>query len=279
MAERAEYVSCNLCGNDDTTVYLKLDGFSYQRCRRCGLVYQNPRPVFGDLEKRYGANYFDYEYGNQENFFKLMQLGLRDIGFDSLFQTRPPRGTFLDIGCATGLLLNEMKGKGWDCRGVEICRESAEYAMRQFGLDIFIGTLEEAAFPESTFNAVHLSHLIEHVPNPRALLLEIRRILKPYGYMILTTPNAGGLQARCSRATWRSAIADHVYLFSKRTMGQMLRTTGFTVLKQISWGGIPAGKRPGYVKRPADRLAKLFNLGDVMLFHCSPSTSQEGGIP
>jgi SAM-dependent methyltransferase len=271
MKERLESISCNLCGRDETRLFLAVNGFSYRQCVACGLVYQNPRPVFRDLKRRYGADYFVYESSNEDNFFNLMKLGLRDAGFDGFYGPGKGAGqgrTFLDIGCATGRLLNHVKGMGWRTRGVEICRESADYGRRTYGLDIFVGTLEEASFPDRSFDVVHLSHLIEHVPDPKALLIEIRRVMTRDGHLLLTTPNVGGLQARFSGASWRSAIADHVFLFSKRTMRSFLTGLGFGVEKQVSWGGIPLGKRPACVKRPADKLAKLFNVGDVMLFHC-----------
>jgi 2-polyprenyl-3-methyl-5-hydroxy-6-metoxy-1,4-benzoquinol methylase len=268
-----------MCGSEETELFLQLDGFGYQQCSNCGLVYQNPRPVFSDLKKRYGDNYFTYEITNQVNFFELMKLGLKDIDFDSLFCHNGEKKKFLDIGCATGLLLNHMKRKGWDCFGVEICGESAEYAKTHFSLNVFVGTHEQASYPQSFFHAVHFSHLIEHVPDPSGLLLEVKRILKPDGYMVLTTPNVSGMQARVAGKNWRSAIPDHVYLFSKKTMKSLLCKTGFEVLKQVSWGGIPAGKGPSYIKKPVDRLAKTFNFGDVMLFNCRPASHTTVAAP
>ena len=270
MPEALEEISCNICNSKKATPFLKMDGFAYQKCVNCSLVFQNPRPVFDDLKKRYAENYFDYEISNQENFFALMKLGLKDIRFDEFYKDDMKKKRFLDIGCATGLLLNHMKSKGWITKGVEICKQSAEYGIKNFGLDVFTGTLEEAAFPDGDFDAVHFSHLIEHVPDPKALLLEVRRILKRNGGMILTTPNAGGLQARVAKDIWRSAIPDHIYLFTKKTMKALLESTKYKIIKQLSWGGIPAGKRPGVIKKPADRLAKFFNVGDVMLFYCTP---------
>jgi len=271
MPEALEDIECKLCGSRDRDLFLPVDRFTYQKCKNCGLVYQNPRPVFQDLRKRYGDGYFEYEISNQKNFFKLMKLGLLDIGFDGIFGARVKEDRrFLDIGCATGLLLNHMKGKGWITKGVEICEASARYGIDNFGLDVFIGTLEEAALPEGSFDAVHFSHVIEHVPDPAGLLDEVRRILKPGGHIVCTTPNVAGLQARVSKGSWRSAIPDHIYLFSKRTLKRLLLGRGYRILKQVSWGGIPIGKRPGYIKKPVDRCAKLFNFGDVMLFHCTP---------
>ena len=83
MAEETERVRCGICGGAETEPFLQMEGFSYKRCKSCGLVYQNPRPVFRDLRKRYSDDYFQYEHENQENFFHLMKLGLRDIRFDT----------------------------------------------------------------------------------------------------------------------------------------------------------------------------------------------------
>lgn len=272
MAKETAEVMCSICGSTEARPFLKMDGFSYKRCVRCGLVCQNPRPVLGELRKRYSEGYFQYELENQKNFFNLMKLGLRDIRFDTFScNTLHESRRFLDIGCATGLLLNHVRDKGWKTNGVEICRPSVAYARRMFGLDIFVGTLEEASFPDDSFDVVHFSHVIEHVPEPREMLLEVRRVVKENGHVIVTTPNVDGWHARVAGSEWRSAIPDHIYLFSKSTLRWLLELTGFEIVRQVSWGGIPIGKRPGFVKKPADRLAKLLNIGDVMLFYCRPN--------
>ena len=272
---RLESVKCNICGSDKSKLFFKVDNFEYRKCENCGLVYQSPRPVFDDLKTNYKDNYFEYEISNQKNFFNLMKLGLKDINFDGIYGEKVKGSKkFLDIGCATGMLLNHMKQKGWNTKGVELCRESAEYGIKNYGLDISIGTLFDASFPDNYFDVVHLSHLIEHVPDPKALLIEIHRILKKDGHIILTTPNVDGWHARIVKNKWRSAIPEHVFLFSKKSMKTLLDITGFRILKQESWGGMPVDRRrPIFLKKPTDKLAKLLNVGDVMLFHCSPKVS------
>ena len=262
--EKFQNVVCNLCGSDSYRDYILCDGFKFVKCRVCGLVYQNPQPVFEDLRKRYGENYFDYELTNDENFFNLMQLGLKDIGFFDLeeFDNR----CFLDIGCATGMLVEDMQKRGWDARGVEICEASARYGIEKRGTRIFIGSLDEAKFPDSSFSVIHLSHLIEHVPDPKALLFEIKRILTENGMVIITTPNVEGFQARLFRNKWRSAIVDHLTLFSKATLKQLFYRAGFTVTKAVTWGGLAKGTVPGFTKKPVDVLAKRFGFGDVVLY-------------
>ncbi|HUI69473.1 MAG TPA: class I SAM-dependent methyltransferase, partial [Spirochaetia bacterium] len=170
------------------------------------------------------------------------------------------------IGCATGMLLESMQRKGWKGKGVDICRESAEYGRTHRGVDIFPGTLQEAGFPDASFSVIHFSHLIEHVPDPRGFLTDVLRILKPGGLAVITTPNVDGFQARLFKTGWRSAIADHLVLFSRRTLGRVLNESGFRTLTTVTWGGLAVGTAPTVIKKPVDRLAKKLGFGDVVLF-------------
>lgn len=263
--ERKTGIACPVCGGGETRPGFSLPECAFVRCLTCGLVYQNPQPLFDDLKGRYARAYFEYEIENEDNFFELMRLGLRDIGFDESFFTSVPGKTFLDIGCATGKLLDVMQHLGFSVQGVEICEESARYGMATRRVPIFIGPLEAAAFPENAFSFIHFSHLIEHVPDPYRFLQEVKRLLAPNGYAIITTPNIDGLQARLFRAAWRSAIPDHLFLFSKTTLGRLLARAGLTVHRTVTWGGLARGSVPAWLKRPVDVLAKRLGFGDVML--------------
>ncbi len=266
-SERTVRVHCPLCSGDGVEPFLDCGGFRFVRCDSCGLVRQDPQPVFDDLRERYDEEYFRYEIENERNFFQLMLLGLQDIRFERSAEAIPAEGRrFLDIGCATGMLLEHMRVRGWQVQGVEICRPSAEYGIRTRGVPIHIGPLEEARFPEGSFRTVHFSHLIEHVNDPRAFLGEVYRVLAPGGQAVIVTPNVKGLQARLLGPKWRSAIADHLFLFDPISLGRLLGEVGFRTVAVKTWGGIARGLAPAWIKGPLDRLAKRFGFGDVMLF-------------
>ena len=264
-AERSAEVSCPLCGGARYSPWLSGEGFRFVRCAGCSLVYQNPRPVFEDLRKRYDSAYFSYELENERGFLELIRLCMRDIDFDGLTGSFPCPRRFLDIGCATGMLVEEMKRRGWEARGVDVCRESAEFGMKERGIHIDIGTLEESRYPDGSFDAVHFSHLIEHVPDPRSFLSEVRRVLASGGIAVMATPNIEGLQARIFQGKWRSAIPDHLTLFGVTTLRRLLAETGFSTEKTVTWGGIARGMAPQWIKKPLDFMAKKFGFGDVML--------------
>lgn len=265
VGTRYRTIVCGICGSASYRDSMRTDEYNFVRCRGCGVTYQNPQPTEESLLERYGSDYYRYEIENERNFFRLMLLGLEDIRFHSLEGLERP-STFLDIGCATGMLLEHMRGRGWVTRGVELCAQSAEHARKARGLEVFHGTLEEAALDAESCRVVHFSHLIEHVIEPRGFLTEVHRVLEPGGYAVIVTPNIQGFQARLLGSRWRSAIADHLYLFSPATLRRLLEDVGLRVERRVTWGGIAQGLAPAFLKVPLDRLAKRFGFGDVMLF-------------
>lgn len=232
-------------------------------------------PEARELTGRYDESYLSYELANEDAFFHLMQLTLEDFGFFPLAEERGfGKGKFLDVGCATGRLLLHLKDLGWKVQGVEVCRPAADYGRLHRDLAIATLPLEQCSFGAHSFDVVHASHLIEHLEDPRSFLGEVHRILSPRGLLMLTTPNEASLQARVMGKKWRSLIEDHVHLFSARNLGRLLEEQGFTILKQVTWGGIPQGMAPGPVKKAVDTLAKTLGFGDVVAFLARPGSSQ-----
>ena len=268
--ERSRPVACNLCGGSlFKKSFACRDGqaaFFYVRCAGCALIQINPQPAPEAVRARYGrygGDYLSYETANEAAFLRLQELALRDAGFFGLERKYGP-GRLLDVGCATGALIARLEERGWTARGVEISGPQAEYC-RARGLEVSGRPLEENGFPGESFDAVTASHLVEHLNNPRSLVREIFRILKRGGRLYMTTPNADGFQARLLGGRWRSAIFDHLYLFSRATLSALLKSEGFRVERCRTWGGLAAGTAPKPVKVLFDRTAKLLGAGDVMI--------------
>ncbi|MDR1105022.1 MAG: class I SAM-dependent methyltransferase [Treponema sp.] len=286
-AGESRLIPCALCGSLVFKPALACEGFSYVRCTRCGLVQMNPQPSAGAVAGRYtsayGKEYLAYELENERNFLRLQEFALRDAGFDELEHGLlgpaakgqsgggaggPSAPRVLDVGCATGALLEKLRDRGWAVRGLEIS-PSAGYARDVRALDVRSLPLEKSGLEDGSFDAVLASHLIEHLNDPALFIREAARVLAPGGRLFITTPNISGLQARFSGGRWRSAIFDHLYLFSAATLSALLVKEGFSPEKTATWGGLAEGTAPPFIKRAADRAAKRFGFGDVMIIRAA----------
>jgi SAM-dependent methyltransferase len=264
-------IPCAFCDGGVFRPALYCESFSYVRCRNCGLVQMNPQPKAAEVRERYGNvhgdDYLAYETANEAAFLALQLKTLEDAEIRLIEERFFPAGRrrFLDVGCATGALLEKIRERGWEVSGVEISAQMAEYGRKNRGLPISTLPLEENGFAKNSFDMIHASHLIEHLNNPAVFVREAYRILSSGGLFLVTTPNIAGMQAKLLGGRWRSAIYDHLYLFSVKTLAALLRREGFVIEQVVTWGGLAQGLAPLPVKRIADRLVKKIGLGDVMM--------------
>jgi len=258
---------CPLCGATKCRGEWPAQGIVFKRCAVCGLWRQDPQPQAHAIVARYGDDYLAYETARHLEYRGIALRSLVEAGLEPARSVAADgsRLSMLEIGCATGALLSAFAEAGWDATGVEVGASMAAYARSTFGLNVLQGTIETAGLQACAFNAVIATHLVEHLNDPRSFLREVRRTLRPDGALWLVTPNAAGFQALLKGKDWRSAIRDHLYLFSVRTLRALLSDEGFSVDHVGTWGGWPAGMRPRCLKKPVDAAAKRLGWGDVMV--------------
>jgi 2-polyprenyl-3-methyl-5-hydroxy-6-metoxy-1,4-benzoquinol methylase len=200
-----------------------------KKCRACGMCLVNPLGDFmGENETQ---EYFINEYlplylTHRENSLAERRAHISAIRRYARLSDHP---LHLDVGCATGSMLQEAKGAGWHSTGVETSEFAADYAAQHSGCPVYAGTLEKAAFRSESFDVVTLMDVIEHVPNPSALMEEIFRVLRPGGVLFVVTPNFASffvwLYGPKAYGVWPE---HHVVYFQPATMRKLLRKSGFT---------------------------------------------------
>lgn len=138
----------------------------------------------------------------------------------------------LDIGCSSGGLLRSAVQHGFDAEGVEPAPQAAEFA-KSAGLRVFQGYLEEARFPASSFDAVTLMEVIEHLPDPGALLKEVWRVLKPNGVLVVGTGNGTSWTVQLVGACWGyfqvAEHGGHISFFNPMSLELLAQRCGFRV--------------------------------------------------
>jgi SAM-dependent methyltransferase len=143
----------------------------------------------------------------------------------------PHPGRALDIGCGQGTFLRLLKREGWECHGTELTEKSASRASG-FGIPVSVGEIEENQFPPYSFDLITLWHVLEHLPEPPKTLKILTRLLKKGGILAISTPNIDSLQAEVGRGQWFHLDPPrHLYLFSPRTLEQMMESLRFQLLE------------------------------------------------
>jgi SAM-dependent methyltransferase len=189
------------------------------RCTSCGLVRQDP-PSNAHYEDAEDPDYLDEQEGLRVTFRRTL---------DTIDSYRKPPGRFLDVGCGPGMLVEEAAAKGWDAMGVELSVWAVAEAKSR-GLDVRQQTLDEVDLEPGSVDAASLADVIEHVPDPLAIMRRLHELMAPGGVVFLATPNVDSVVAKVLRRWWWSVLPGHIWLFSEKTLVKLLHDSGFAVL-------------------------------------------------
>ena len=148
----------------------------------------------------------------------------------------------LDLGCGTGDFLKILELKNKKIEGVEISSKAAQIG-RKKGYKITISDLHNLfPYQKNTFNTITAGEIIEHIYDTDFFLKEVRRILKPNGFLILSTPNIATLGRRLMLLfginplieTSLSQGSGHIRYFTKKSLQDLLEKHGFKIIKFTS---------------------------------------------
>ncbi len=229
--------ACFLCGASRWQVRCRIGAYEVRECQGCGLCRTHPIPdksAYLDINRSlYTAERRILTYDSRRA--ELRKRYTRQLDQIERLHGAPGK-TLLDVGCSIGVFASAAKARGYQVRGVELAEETARYAQATFGLDVFCGTLEEAHYPDQSFDVVTLWDVLEHVGNPIGLLCETRRILKDGGLLVVQCPNVRSKMASIGGERWIWwTVPDHLTHFDPNTMTRLLRRCGFAVASMETW--------------------------------------------
>jgi 2-polyprenyl-3-methyl-5-hydroxy-6-metoxy-1,4-benzoquinol methylase len=280
-------LSCPVCTSDRPGHYLALQTSTgkvpYFKCPDCSLVFQDPDFPFV-AEEIYNADYIQKRSQDPGDLnTSIPRERTAEYYYRWLKKYVPPKGNLLEVGCATGISLKVARGHGWKVYGVEVNGSAAMIAKNILKEDVVrVGHLNDAMFPDGFFSLVTLFDVIEHIPHPMEFMATLHKKIAPGGSIFFLTPNIDTASFRMLREKWPHFVAEHLLLYSPRSLDRLLKESGFKLRshgwarKYLSIGMLKthAENHPnGLIYKPVSRvlgaspaLAKAvipFNLGEM----------------
>jgi 2-polyprenyl-3-methyl-5-hydroxy-6-metoxy-1,4-benzoquinol methylase len=231
---------CPMCGSSNySKVYSERSAIGIARCKECKLIYTNP--MVKEPEKNY--------WGDEKKYFEEARLifegkakSHRDANYLEdlkIIEKIKPKGNFLDIGTNMGFFLRHTRGRGWNVTGIDPSPSLSEIARKYFGLDVKTCYLSEAGFKDEYFDVVTMTDVFEHIPEPKKLLADIKKVIKKDGVLFVKVPNGkyNILKLWLAKTAGKAKDYDifdsyeHVTYYSHNTLKAMLESCGFKIKK------------------------------------------------
>ena len=239
-----EYAACpNGCTLDDAFVmraHDRLHGlpgkFTVVRCLHCSLERTNPRPTPETIGKYYPMHYAPYHSPITTKITRSKIKSWLWQFFDLETRQLPlvPPGRMLEVGCASGSYMEQMRRIGWQVEGIEFAESAASVAKAK-GFNVQASNLEEAISPSEPYNVITAWMVLEHLHEPVKALARMREWIKPNGYLVALVPDSSSLaktifKERCY--DWQ--LPTHLFHYTPKTLERVLSNAGWN-LERLIW--------------------------------------------
>jgi SAM-dependent methyltransferase len=234
---------CPACHADRWTEVAPEDStYTLHRCQQCGTYRIHPDKV--DPALLYRDYYGGADAKRLTGIFDRIWRSRRQQKAAQILEGAPAGARVLDVGCERGELLNVLKEAGCAVAGTQLSQAAAGFAREHFGIDVFVGELQDAPFEPGSFDVILMINVLEHLPDPESYLRRVAELLKPGGIFWVELPNAGSFTAALSEKRWLHHDPPHHYWgFTPTGLRTMLDRHSFDVerIHHVSWEHGPIG--------------------------------------
>jgi 2-polyprenyl-3-methyl-5-hydroxy-6-metoxy-1,4-benzoquinol methylase len=256
-----------VCGGREAWPRFEVEGIASKVvvCSGCGLGRFDPMPSREEVRGFYPDEYYG-EPGTK--FQPLVERLVRIVGerhISFLSRLLAPGARVLDAGCGRGVILGPLADRGYEVHGVEISAAAAKGADSRAEIRI-ASSLLEAGYEAAFFDEVVIWHVLEHADDPRGMLEETARILRPGGRLIVAVPNFASAQARWTGPAWfHLDLPRHLYHFPLAALQELLEGVGFAIESEHHFS---LRQNPfGWIQSVLNRFGRLPRNGVYTLLH------------
>jgi len=209
--------------------------FDLHKCPNCGFVYIHNPPSPSEAMRYYETEEYIEHSDSQEGIINKLYHKARSIMLPykqkMLDKYNLPK-KILDFGTGTGYFLNYMKGEGYEVTGIEISDQARSFGKENFGLDIYHpDELYNADFPGG-HSFISFWHVLEHVYEPRRILMRLHDLLTDDGVLVIALPNHRSTDAGAYGDHWCAYdVPRHLWHFDHDSLQKFAESCGYRLEK------------------------------------------------
>ena len=237
-------MECIICGcskvNDLYNLYDDRYGcpgkFKVVKCEECRHAFTINELNNQRLSELY-TKYYPRSLPGPENITALDQTPNRIYSWLSgdkskAYKWVPKNVRILDIGCGFGESLDYHQHRGCDVYGVEL-DENVSYLKDKYKLEI--GPFDSTRYERDYFDYITMDQVLEHIQNPVHFLADVMKVLKPGGFIIISTPNVKGWGRYVFRKKWiHWHVPYHCQFFTKKSLGILAQKCNLGIIRQAT---------------------------------------------
>lgn len=225
-------IACECCDNEMVD-FFKKDKANYQKCSACGLIRIYPQPSDEVLAEIYRRDYYKI-WGGKEEIFGEAKIKTANALLD-LLPKNADKSQLLDVGAATGIMMQAAQEKGYEVYGVELSEDGGAAITEKFGAEKIIQQ-DFCAFDFATkfttgkFDVIVMADFLEHVRDPNATLQRAHNLLKKGGHLLILCPTTNSLSYKLSRTRWTLFMPEHLFSFSHKNLKMLVEKNKFKII-------------------------------------------------
>jgi SAM-dependent methyltransferase len=233
--------ACPACDAPDSTWvmrHLDFPGVGVYHCPDCTVLWSHPRPSHAQLGAYYEAGRYPVPPPATASAL-LAQKRAEAAGQARFVQSEVPLVAGLDvleIGCGSGFLLDEFQRRGARCVGVDLAAPAVAYARETLGLNVRRGDFRDAMADGHRHDLILLSHVFEHLPDPRAALAQLQGALRPAGVLFVEIPREDLAVFELKAARDYRYCSSHLFFYGPDAFRRLVTGAGLEVLRLGFYG-------------------------------------------
>lgn len=237
-------VACAVCRGERRRRLFEKQGFSFHRCLECGHVYVSPLAV-EDLRYQIGQDLDAADH--RSRLMEIQKFFAAPVCH--LLRARAPGPRLLDIGFGQGWILRLARSYGFEPYGIETSDRQMASLRPLLGEHLHLARPDDSRIPWTGFDAVVISHVLEHLAQPSRLLQEVFRVMNPEGVLYVAVPDIESLQFKVFGKRWEivSPLA-HAQYFSEATLTRLLADAYFRDPERVAHVPIHEAVAPRWMR-------------------------------